>query len=179
MSAINGQQGEEREMGKHSKPTNPTIRRLVAASVIVPAGLGLATAFAAPAWADAPDGKGNTSAEDSDGTKSDSTGKPDNPNGFGAVSSQLATAVGGLGEHTSSFAPGQHNTDGGGATGRLGVGNVASNDGNLVTDALNDPDRGTRPGDHASLIDGFTPERSLPDTINAFGHPGRLCTTCR
>ena len=34
-----------------------------------------------------------------------------------------------LGEHSSTFAPGQRNTDGGGATGRVGVGNLGRTDG--------------------------------------------------
>jgi hypothetical protein len=141
-----------------------TSKRIAAVLVSAPLMLGLGTAVA---HADAPDGKGNTSTEEN------STGAPVNPNGFGAVSSQLATSLGGLGSHTSGFAPGQRNTDGGGATGRLGVGNVASNDGNLVKDPINDPDTGTRPGDHASLIDGTQPERSISGVADAFGHPGK------
>ena len=108
-----------------------TSKRIAAVLVSAPLMLGFG---AAVANADAPDGKGNTSAEEN------STGKPGdpdnpNPNGFGAVSSQLATSLGGLGSHTSGFAPGQDKDKptNGGATGRLGVGNVASNDGNLVT----------------------------------------------
>ena len=128
--------------------------------------LGFGTAVAS---ADAPDGKGNTSAEEN------STEAPVNPNGFGAVSSQLATSLGGIGDHTNNFAPGQDEDKptNGGATGRLGVGNVASNDGNLVKDPVNDPDLGTRPGDHASLIDGIQPEPSISGVTDAFGHPGR------
>jgi hypothetical protein len=145
------------------------LRRISVVLISAPLMLGFG---AAVANADAPDGKGNTSAEEN------STGKPGdpdnpNPNGFGAVSSQLATSLGGLGSHTSGFAPGQNNDDGGGATGRLGVGNVASNDGNLVKDPVNDPDTGTRPGDHASLIDGIQPERSISGVTDAFGHPGK------
>jgi hypothetical protein len=140
------------------------LRRISVVLISAPLMLGFG---AAVANADAPDGKGNTSAEEN------STGAPVNPNGFGAVSSQLATSLGGLGSHTSGFAPGQNNDDGGGATGRLGVGNVASNDGNLVKDPVNDPDTGTRPGDHASLIDGIQPERSISGVTDAFGHPGK------
>jgi hypothetical protein len=146
---------------------------LVAAGA--PFALAVALGTAVPAWADAPGGKGNTSVEDANGDKS--TGAPTNANGFGTVSSQLATAVGGLGDHTSFFAPGQRKDDGEPATGRLGVGNVASNDGNLISDTNPGPDTGTRPGDHASLIDGIQPE-GFPAT-NALGHPGRQCTTCR
>lgn len=143
---------------------------LVAAGA--PFALAVALGTAAPAWADAPDGKGNTSVEDN------STGAPINPNGFGAVTSQFAT-TGGIGDHTSGFAPGQRKEPGDSATGRLGVGNVASNDTRLISDTNPGPDTGTRPGDHASLIDGVQPEPNLPDTTDAFGKPGRLCTTCR
>lgn len=138
-----------------------TSKRIAAVLVSAPLMLGLGTAVA---HADAPDGKGNTSAEEN------STGAPTNPNGFGAVSSQLATSLGGLGSHTSGFAPGPDHGDGG-ATGRLGVGNVASNDGNLITEANPGPDTGTRPGDHASLIDGVQRE-GFPIT-DAEGHPGK------
>jgi hypothetical protein len=47
----------------------------------------------------------------------------------------------------------------------------------LISPTNPGPDTGTRPGDHASLIDGIQPE-GFPAT-DASGHPGRLCTTCR
>ena len=113
-----------------------TSKRIAAVLVSAPLMLGLGTAMA---HADAPDGKGNTSAEEN------STEAPTNPNGFGAVSSQLATSLGGLGSHTSGFAPGQDEDKVGSATGRLGVGNVSSNDGNLASTP--EENTGTRPGD--------------------------------
>ena len=121
--------------GRHRKPTTSALKHIGTVLVAAPLALGFGTAVAN---ADSPGGKGIDSVEDQ------STGTPDNPNGFGAVSSQLATTLHGIGGHTSRFAPGQNNDDGGGATGRLGVGNVSSNDGNLITDANPGPDDGAR-----------------------------------
>lgn len=103
------------------------------------AALGIALAAApiasAPViHADAPDGKGANTVE------TRSTGAPDNPRGFGAVTSQRALDDHDIGEHAS-----------GQTEPRLGVGNVAANDGALFT-LTNLPDTGTRPGDHAAAI---------------------------
>ena len=118
------------------------------------------------AWADQPPNKGQAGSDEIK-----STGKPTNPNGFGTVTSQLATADDldpGIGTHTSRFAPGQD--DDAVPAQRLGVGNVSRNDGDLVTKTNPGPNTGTRPSDHASLIDGGQDGLS---TTDAFGHPGK------
>jgi hypothetical protein len=137
------------------------LKRIATVLVSAPLMLGFGTAVTN---ADAPDGKGANG-----GAEENSTGAPTNPNGFGTVTSQLATGLGGIGEHTSGFAPGQRKDDGEAATGRLGVGNVSRNDGGLVTPT--DPNTGTRPGDHASLIDGGID--GIRVVTDAFGHPGK------
>ena len=74
-----------------------TAHRIIAAVVSAPI---LLIPAAALANADAPPGKGaNGGAETND------TGKPVNPNGFGAVVSQLATGLGGIGEPHLSLRP--------------------------------------------------------------------------
>ena len=113
------------------------------------------------AWADQPPNKGQSGA-----TEDKRTGAPINPNGFGTVTSQLGTALGGVGSHTSRFAPGQ-DPDAVPAQ-RLGVGNVSRTDGGLAADP--EDNTGGRPGDHAGLIDGGAD--GLP-TTDAFGHPGK------
>jgi hypothetical protein len=139
-------------MAKHRKPTDPTLRRVAAGTVIVPAGLGLATLVAAPAFAVAPDGKGVPNA-----AEVKHTGTPDNPNGFGSVVSQRALNDHDIGTHSSAFAPGQQSTRPihGGATGRLGVGNVARNDADMA-DALGMPNTGAHPSNHADIIGPVT-----------------------
>ena len=112
------------------------------------------------AWADQPPNKGQAGSDEIK-----STGKPTNPNGFGTVTSQLATADDedpGIGTHTSAFAPGQ-DPDAVPAQ-RLGVGNISRNDG-----GGRQPNT-TRPGDHADVIDGGA---DLLPTTNALGHPGK------
>ena len=129
-----------------------TSKRIAAVLVSAPLMLGFS---AAVAYADQPPDKGQAGSDEIKST----TG-PTSPNGFGAVTSQLATALGGVGSHTSRFAPGQ-DPDAVPAQ-RLGVGNISRNDG--------PPVMGTRPGDHADVIDGGAD--GLP-TTNAFGHPGK------
>lgn len=103
---------------------------------LVLAGLlmALALAYPGPACAAPPDGRGNTGAE------TRSTEKPDNPRGFGSVTSQRAVEDHDIGTHVS-----------GQSTPHLGVGNVAANDGALFT-LSGTTDTGTRPGDHAVAI---------------------------
>ena len=57
------------------------------------------------AWADQPPNKGQGGA-----TENKRTGAPDNPNGFGTVTSQLGTALGGVGSHTSGSPPARTRT---------------------------------------------------------------------
>ena len=80
------------------------------------------------ACADQPPNKGQAGSDEIK-----STGKPTNPDGFGAVTSQLATADDddpASVAHTSRFAPGQDDGQAVPAQ-RLGVGNVSRNDGDL------------------------------------------------
>lgn len=99
------------------------------------AGLAaLSVSVAVPANADAPDGRGNNT------TETRSTGSPDNPRGFGSVTSQRAVDDHDIGTHVSTQ-----------DTPHLGLGNNAADDGNLATIA-GVTDTGTRPGDHALII---------------------------
>jgi hypothetical protein len=90
-------------------------------------------AFSAPAFA-APDGRGNNT------TETRSTGSPDNPQGFGSVTSQRAIDDHDIGAHVST----QNKP-------HLGLGNNAADDGSLAIIA-GVTDTGTRPGDHALII---------------------------
>ncbi|MDT5284205.1 MAG: hypothetical protein QOJ20_5400 [Mycobacterium sp.] len=122
--------------------------------------LSLSVGMAAPALADAPDGKGNTGAETTANDGRD-TGKPADPNAWGSTASNfshiLKDADSSFGEHSSGFAPGQDpdKPENGGATGRLGVGNVSPNDGAP----------GTRPSDHGI-------KQSTMVGIDPNAHPG-------
>lgn len=99
------------------------------------AGAAACLVLGAPAAAaDPPDGKGTNT------TETRSTGAPTNPRGFGSVTSQRALDDHDIGEHASSQ-----------TEPRLGVGNVAANDGQLFT-ITGLTDTGTRPGDHAAAI---------------------------
>ena len=135
-----------------------TSKRIAAVLLSAPLMLGFSTAVA---YADQPPNKGQGGA-----TEDKSTGAPTNPNGFGTVSSQLATTDTGIGDHTSRFAPGQD--DDAEPAQRLGVGNVSRTDGGLTTDP--EDNTGGRPGDHAGLIDDGLDNN--PDT-DANGHPGK------
>lgn len=95
-------------------------------------------AFSAPAFATPTDGRGNTGIETRD------TGAPDNPRGFGSVTSQRALNDHDIGTHVSTQ-----------DTPHLGVGNIAANDGALA-DLAGVPDTGTRPSDHANPIGALT-----------------------
>src|SRR6185312_8835109 len=96
-------------------------------SIIVAAcALGaLSIPLAAPALADSSGRSGQPNA-----TEEKVQGAPTTSNGLVSVFSHILKDSGSsLGQHSSSFAPGQNNTDGGGATGRVGVGNLARTDG--------------------------------------------------
>jgi hypothetical protein len=132
-----------KKMGKHSAPSDPTMRRLLAGAVIVPAGLTTTAVLAsASAYATVDERGANAGAEKK------STGPPINPDGFGSVTSQVAVDddEATIGSHVSSQ-----------DTPHLGVGNVSRND-KAEFDAARkviDPaitDTGTRPGDHAFAI---------------------------
>ena len=104
--------------------------------LVVTAGLAAAAILSTPIAAAAPnDNRGvpNTA-------EPKSTGKPVDPNGFGAITSQRASSVHDIGTHVSQQ-----------PTPHLGVGNVARHDQDMA-DASGTPNTGTRPGDHAEAI---------------------------
>jgi hypothetical protein len=98
-----------------------------------------------------PDGKGVPGGTETPGVPS--TGKPINPNAWGAVTSQFATTDGAtFGQHASDppFPEEEEGDDSAGGRGthdtpRLGVGNVARTDGGT----------GGRPSDHACVVGPF------------------------
>jgi hypothetical protein len=94
-------------------------------SVLVLVALAASVALAAP-----PAGKGQPGATDPDPK---STGSPTDPNCWGEVTSQVAGPT--YGEHASSHNPMSDEP-------RLGVGNVARNDGG----------EGGRPSDHGAVV---------------------------
>jgi hypothetical protein len=109
---------------------------------------GALLAFAVPAAAAPPDGKGvNSSIEPK------STGTPGNPDGWGSVVSQCATqstdacaSAGSFGAHAADPTPGDDQP-------RLGVGNVARNDcTNPDNDVQSCDEAAGRPGDHAAVV---------------------------
>lgn len=108
------------------------IRHGIAAALLLVALCG-----ATPANAE-PDGRGNNTIEDR------STSAPDNPRGFGSVTSQRAIDDHDIGEHVRDQ-----------STPHLGVGNVSSNDGDLAALA-GVVDTGTRPSDHGAIIGALT-----------------------
>jgi hypothetical protein len=126
------------------------------------------------AWADQPPNKGQAGSDEikSTGQPVDANGDS-TANGFGAVTSQRATSdLGGdVGEHASGFAPGQD--DDAEPAQRLGVGNVARNDGFLLALPGNEDEEntGTRPGDHAELIYNLDGN----DCTDTDLHPGNHC----
>ncbi|MET0992962.1 MAG: hypothetical protein ABWY20_02305 [Mycobacterium sp.] len=96
------------------------MKRLAAVLVSAPMML-----FPAVANADPSGDQGQPNA-----TEDKEAGAP--TNGVGHISTfahQLNEAGSSLGDHSNNFAPGQRNTDGGGATGRVGVGNLGRTDG--------------------------------------------------
>lgn len=90
--------------------------------------------FSACANAEPTDGRGNTGIETRD------TGAPDNPRGFGSVTSQRALDDHDIGEHVRDQ-----------ATPHVGLGNGSANDGALAAIA-GVTDTGTRPSDHGLII---------------------------
>ncbi len=98
------------------------MKRSILAAIILLGVLAPATAGAEP-----PDGEGTNTTETRD------TGAPTDPNAWGSVVSQVAGPQ--FGQHASDPTPGDDQP-------RLGVGNVAANDGGT----------GTRPSDHAFVV---------------------------
>jgi hypothetical protein len=130
------------------------LKRIRVIPVLVSALLVVLLA-ASVALAEPPAGKGNAGTEFPT-TPPDEPGAPDTPQGetpqgFGAVTSQVGSTTHTVGEHSSGFAPGQDPEGDAEPAQRLGVGNVARNDGDLAN-LTGTEDPGIRPGDHACLI---------------------------
>lgn len=100
----------------------------------IPAAAVAALLCPPAAAADAPDGLGNNT------TETRSTSAPDNPRGFGSVTSQRAIEDRDIGTHVREQ-----------STPHIGLGNNAADDGSLAAIA-GVTDTGTRPGDHALII---------------------------
>ena len=109
----------------------------------VTAGLAAAALLSTPIAAAAPATDRGVPNIDPNEPNGKSTGKPTDPNGFGAITSQRATLVGDIGAHVSTQ-PRPH----------LGVGNVARHDNEMAV-ASGSVNTGTRPGDHAEAIYKF------------------------
>ena len=129
-------------MAKHRKPTDPTLRLVATGTVIVSAGLGLATLGVGTAVAAAQPAERGANG----GAETKSTGTPVDAdgtniaNGFGSITSQRAVNDRDIGTHVSSQ-----------DTPHLGVGNVARNDAAEATASGTDA-TGTRPGNHAVTV---------------------------
>ena len=129
-----------------------TAHRIATVLVSAPLMLGLGTAVASA------DPSGEEGIPNADETPQ--TGQPDSVGTASQFAHALKDAGSSMGDHSNNFAPGQNNDDGGGATGRQGVGNVARNDG----------DPGTNPNDHFAFqttMDGLdATDPSLPPGNN-------------
>jgi hypothetical protein len=107
---------------------------LLLVSALLIAALAANVALATP-----PEDKGQPSAEEPK-----IPGSPDNPNGWGTVTSQRASTAHDIGEHASSF-----------GEPRDGIGNVSRTDGGLAG-RLGTTDTGDHPGDHSCIVDDIS-----------------------